>query len=201
MMRLLRKFGIFLATLAGIGIWLFSAAGDKQPDRVSLDKTPILSERTQINNPHPEMNWNAYSAATSAKPVTRTTKKLLPLPPRVIDYINTEYANSAVTRRALIQLANGWNEAIHDMNNASDAKAAGVHIAQGIACALNNDVLKKNGVSQQVMYDRIKSTRAVMLNSDAATRAYIHFQGLANGQFFEDSGYQPCNFDPEQAPN
>jgi len=119
-----------------------------------------------------------------------------PLPPRVTGFINTTYASSATTREALTQIAHGWSMAVNEVRSPQHAKAAGNAIAEGIACALHENVLDKAGVSPQEMLDRISATRAVMLDSEADTLAYIRFQSLAGGQYFQDPGSSSCRFDP-----
>ncbi len=122
-------------------------------------------------------------------------------PSRVTEHIAREYADSAVTREALTQIAYGWNQAVNDVHDPGDAKTAGDAIAKGIACALSARVLAKAGVDQQTMLDRIKGTRAVMLDTETDTLAYIRFQSLAGGQFFDDPGPASCGFNPTAMPN
>lgn len=124
-----------------------------------------------------------------------------PLPPRFTDYLAREYPNSAATRQALTQIAYGWSEAVNDVRGPQDAKLAGNDIARGIACALGPGVLARTGVDQQTMLDRIKAARAVMLDSDNDTTAYLRFQALAGGQYFDDPGAASCSFDPATLPN
>jgi hypothetical protein len=112
-----------------------------------------------------------------------------------------EYPNSAATRQALTQIAYGWSQAVNDVRGPQDAKLAGNEIAKGIACALGPGVLARTGVDQQTMLDRIKAARAVMLDSDNDTTAYLHFQALAGGQYFDDPGAASCSFDPATLPN
>ncbi len=141
------------------------------------------------------------------KPVLRhlvgfgAAPRTAPLPSRVIEHIASDYANSAVTREALTQIAYGWSQAIHDVHNPAEAKDAGNAIAKGIACALSQAVLAKSGVDQQAMLGRIKETRAVMLDTEADTQAYIRFQSLAGGQYFDDPGPRSCGFDPGSLQN
>lgn len=142
---------------------------------------------------------NSFSAAPPA--AARSRAPLPPLPDNVIEFIGREYGSSAVTRTALFQIAAGWNRAIHNVENASDAKTAGDAISRGIACALSRGVLERAGISPQAMIDRIDRTRGVMLGSREATQAYLHFQSLAGGQYFEDPGANPCGFDPGSLPH
>lgn len=137
--------------------------------------------------------------APIVSPPAATVHKPLPdprLPPRVTGFINTTYASSATTREALTQIAHGWNMAVNAVRSPQDAKVAGNAIAEGIACALHENVLDKAGVSPQEMLDRISATRAVMLDSETDTLAYIRFQSLAGGQYFQDPGPSSCGFDP-----
>ncbi|WP_247351413.1 hypothetical protein [Ralstonia pseudosolanacearum] len=124
-----------------------------------------------------------------------------PLPPRLTDYLAREYPNSAATRQVLTQIAYGWSQAVNDVRGPQDAKSAGNEIASGIACALSPSVLAKAGIDQQAMLDRIKAARAIMLDSDTDTTAYLRFQSLAGGQYFDDPGAESCSFDPAALPN
>lgn len=130
-----------------------------------------------------------------------TTLRAAAASPRVTEHIAREYADSAVTREALTQIAYGWNQAVNDVHDPGDAKIAGDAIAKGIACALSARVLAKAGIDQQTMLDRIKGTRAVMLDTETDTLAYIRFQSLAGGQFFDDPGPASCGFNPTAMPN
>nr|WP_311527211.1 hypothetical protein [uncultured Ralstonia sp.] len=123
------------------------------------------------------------------------------LPARVTDYLEREYPNSTATRQALTQIAYGWSQAVEEVHSAEGAKAAGDEIARGIACALGPDMLAKTGVDQQTMLDRIKAARAVMLDSENDTAAYLRFQSLAGGQYFNDPGPASCDFNASALPN
>ncbi|WP_367277799.1 hypothetical protein [Paraburkholderia sp.] len=128
--------------------------------------------------------------------MTQSSPPARPLPQRFNDYLAQEYANSAVTRQVLTQIAQGWSQAVNNVRDPQDAKRAGDEIAQGIACALGEDVLAKVNLDQQEMLDRIKAARAVMLDDESDTVAYLRFQSLAGGQFFDDPQARPCRFDP-----
>ncbi|AOJ70285.1 MULTISPECIES: hypothetical protein [Burkholderia] len=164
---------------------------------VSTDAAPAAAPAERAESTVPAAQANAFTAASSAAPRSAPP----PLPPRVAEYIAHEYANSAVTREALTQIAYGWSQAVNDVRDPADAKTAGDAIAKGIACALSARVLVKAGVDQQTMLDRIKGTRAVMLDTEADTLAYIRFQSLAGGQFFDDPGSASCGFNPTSMPN
>ncbi|ABC39301.1 hypothetical protein [Burkholderia thailandensis] len=164
---------------------------------VSTDAAPAAAPAEQTESTSSTALASAFAIASSATPRSAPP----PLPPRVAEYIAHEYANSAVTREALTQIAYGWSQAVNDVHDPGDAKTAGDAIAKGIACALSARVLVKAGVDQQTMLDRIKSTRAIMLDTEADTLAYIRFQSLAGGQFFDDPGPASCGFNPTSMPN
>jgi hypothetical protein len=160
---------------------------------------------------HPAANAVAASAPAAVQAATRFDTAAAsparpaapprPLPARVTAFIANQYPQSAATRAALTQIALGWSLAVNDVQSPADAKQAGNAIAQGIACALASGVLGKAGIDQQVMLDRIRDTRAVMLGTEADTLAYIRFQSLAGGQYFDDPGPSACSFDPSSLPN
>lgn len=154
---------------------------------------------SHIERPADAPMANTFSDAASSAAGQRRSPP--PLPARVTEYIAAEYANSAATREALMQIAYGWSQAIREVHNPADAKDAGNAIAKGIACALSQGVLGKSGVDQQAMLDRIKGARAVMLDTEADTQAYIRFQSLAGGQYFDDPGARSCSFDPSSLQN
>ncbi|OND83721.1 hypothetical protein AQ939_22305 [Burkholderia pseudomallei] len=150
---------------------------------VSTDAAPAAAPAGQTASAAPAALASAFTAASSAAPRSAPP----PLPPRVTEHIAREYADSAVTREALTQIAYGWNQAVNDVHDPGDAKTAGDAIAKGI--------------DQQTMLDRIKGTRAVMLDTETDTLAYIRFQSLAGGQFFDDPGPASCGFNPTAMPN
>ncbi|AJX82371.1 putative lipoprotein [Burkholderia pseudomallei 7894] len=164
---------------------------------VSTDAAPATAPAGQTASAAPAALASAFTAASSAAPRSAPP----PLPPRVTEHIAREYADSAVTREALTQIAYGWNQAVNDVHDPGDAKIASDAIAKGIACALSARVLAKAGIDQQTMLDRIKGTRAVMLDTETDTLAYIRFQSLAGGQFFDDPGPASCGFNPTAMPN
>ncbi|KVT78860.1 hypothetical protein WT25_20205 [Burkholderia territorii] len=156
---------------------------------------PVTRVERPVDTPMADNFTGASLAASKMQRIHR------PLPVRVTEHIASEYASSAATREALTQIAYGWDQAVLDVKNAVDAKNAGNAIAKGIACALSQPVLDKSGVNQQTMLGRIKDTRAVMLDTVAATQAYIRFQSLAGGQYFNDPGANSCDFDPSTLQN
>ncbi|KMW46711.1 hypothetical protein PQH03_19325 [Ralstonia insidiosa] len=196
-MRWQFKAGAILAAavLVFAGVRLFSAdAADAQPadpPRQAAAATPPSPAPAPAGTPPPQ-------AAPAHQPPPPPER---PLPPRFTDYLAREYPNSAATRQALTQIAYGWSQAVNDVRGPQDAKLAGNEIAKGIACALGPGVLARTGVDQQTMLDRIKAARAVMLDSDNDTTAYLHFQALAGGQYFDDPGAASCSFDPATLPN
>jgi len=196
-MRWQVKAGAILAAavLVFAGVRLLSAdAADAQPadpPRQAAAATPPSLAPAPAGAPPPQ-------AAPAYKPPPPPER---PLPPRFTDYLAREYPNSAATRQALTQIAYGWSEAVNDVRGPQDAKLAGNDIARGIACALGPGVLARTGVDQQTMLDRIKAARAVMLDSDNDTTAYLRFQSLAGGQYFDDPGAASCSFDPATLPN
>ncbi|AJW96722.1 MULTISPECIES: hypothetical protein [Burkholderia] len=166
---------------------------------VARETSASADRPTHIDPPADAPMANAFSGVSSS--AVGQGRPPPPLPARVTEHIATQYANSAVTREALTQIAQGWRQAIHEVHTPADAKEAGNAIAEGIACALSQGVLAKSGVDQQAMLDRIKNTRAVMLDTEADTQAYIRFQSLAGGQYFNDPGARPCRFDPSLRQN
>lgn len=196
-MRWQVKAGAILAAavLVFTGVRLFSAdaadATPADPPKPVAAATPALPASASASAPPPQ-------AAPAYKPPPPPER---PLPPRFTDYLAREYPNSAATRQALTQIAYGWSEAVNDVRGPQDAKLAGNDIARGIACALGQGVLARTGVDQQTMLDRIKAARAVMLDSDNDTTAYLRFQSLAGGQYFDDPGAASCSFDPATLPN
>lgn len=194
-MRWQVKAGAILATavLVFAGVRLFSADAADAHDAQPPDP---LKQAAAATPPAP----------TSAPPApltqaSRPAPPERPLPPRFTDYLAREYPSSAATRQALTQIAYGWSQAVNDVRGPQDAKLAGNAIAQGIACALGPGVLATTGVDQQTMLDRIKAARAVMLDNDSDTTAYLRFQALAGGQYFDDPGAAACSFDPATLPN
>jgi hypothetical protein len=115
--------------------------------------------------------------------------------------VYTTVLDGSVTTTVEFALEKSIPEAVNDVRGPQDAKLAGNEIAKGIACALGPGVLARTGVDQQTMLDRIKAARAVMLDSDNDTTAYLHFQALAGGQYFDDPGAASCSFDPATLPN
>lgn len=196
-MRWQFKAGAILAAavLVFAGVRLFSAdAADAQPadpPKQAAAATPPSPAPAPAGAPPPQ-------AAPAHKPPPPPER---PLPPRFTDYLAREYPNSAATRQALTQIAYGWSQAVNEVRGPQDAKLAGNEIAKGIACALGPGVLARTGVDQQTMLDRIKAARAVMLDSDSDTTAYLRFQSLAGGQYFDDPGAASCSFDPATLPN
>ncbi|WP_199032017.1 hypothetical protein [Ralstonia sp. ASV6] len=196
-MRWQFKAGAILAAavLVFAGVRLFSAdAADAQPadpPRQAAAATPPSPAPAPAGTPPPQ-------AAPAYKPPPPPER---PLPPRFTDYLAREYPNSAATRQALMQIAYGWSQAVNDVRGPQDAKLAGNEIAKGIACALGPGVLARTGIDQQTMLDRIKAARAVMLDNDSDTTAYLRFQALAGGQYFDDPGAASCSFDPAALPN
>ncbi|MGM3277140.1 hypothetical protein [Ralstonia sp. 24A2] len=196
-MRWQVKAGAILATavLVFAGVRLFSAdaadATPADPSRQAAAATPTSPAPTPAGVP-------PRQAAPAYKPPPPPER---PLPPRFTDYLAREYPNSAATRQALTQIAYGWSEAVNDVRGPQDAKLAGNDIARGIACALGPGVLARTGVDQQTMLDRIKAARAVMLDNDSDTTAYLRFQALAGGQYFDDPSAASCSFDPATLPN
>ncbi|CAJ0815731.1 hypothetical protein [Ralstonia flaminis] len=196
-MRWQFKAGAILAAavLVFAGVRLFSAdAADAQPadpPRQAAAATPPSPAPAPAGTPPTQ-------AAPAYKPPPPPER---PLPPRFTDYLAREYPNSAATRQALMQIAYGWSQAVNDVRGPQDAKLAGNEIAKGIACALGPGVLARTGIDQQTMLDRIKAARAVMLDNDSDTTAYLRFQALAGGQYFDDPGAASCSFDPAALPN
>ncbi|KHK54775.1 hypothetical protein PI87_14310 [Ralstonia sp. A12] len=196
-MRWQVKAGAILAAavLLFAGVRLFSAdaadAPPADPPKQAAAATPPSPAPTPASVQPPQ-------AAPAYKPPPPPER---PLPPRFTDYLAREYPNSAATRQALTQIAYGWSEAVNDVRGPQDAKLAGNDIARGIACALGPGVLARTGVDQQTMLDRIKAARAVMLDSESDTTAYLRFQSLAGGQYFDDPGAASCSFDPATLPN
>ena len=196
-MRWQVKAGAILAAaiLVFAGVRLFSAdAADAplaDPPKQAAAATPPSPAPTPASVQPPQ-------AAPADKPPPPPER---PLPPRFTDYLAREYPNSAATRQALTQIAYGWSQAVNDVRGPQDAKLAGNDIARGIACALGPGVLVRTGIDQQTMLDRIKSARAVMLDSESDTTAYLRFQSLAGGQYFDDPGAASCSFDPATLPN
>ncbi|WP_323119617.1 hypothetical protein [Burkholderia alba] len=178
-----------VAALAWAGVRLLSAGG-----------APAAAPPAQTAAAVPAGPLASGFSTDPAAPA-RSASPPRPLPPRVTRFIADEYAQSAATREALTQIAYGWSQAVNDVRDPADAKQAGDAIAKGIACALNAGVLNKAGVDQQVMLDRIRSTRAIMLDTEADTLSYIRFQSLAGGQYFDDPGPGACSFDPASLPN
>lgn len=196
-MRWQVKAGAILAAaiLVFAGVRLFSAdasdAPPADPPKQAAAATPPSPAPTPTRVQPPQ-------AAPADKPPPPPER---PLPPRFTDYLAREYPNSAATRQALTQIAYGWSQAVNDVRGPQDAKLAGNDIARGIACALGPGVLVRTGIDQQTMLDRIKSARAVMLDSESDTTAYLRFQSLAGGQYFDDPGAASCSFDPATLPN
>ena len=196
-MRWQFKAGAILAAaiLVFAGVRLFSAdAADAQPvdpPRQAAAATPPSPAPAPAGTPPPQ-------AAPAYKPPPPPERSL---PPRFTDYLARESPNSTATRQALTQIAYGWSEAVNDVRGPHDAKLAGNDIARGIACALGPGVLARTGVDQQTMLDRIKNARAVMLDNDSDTMAYLRFQSLAGCQYFDDPGAASCSFDPATLPN
>lgn len=199
-MRWQVKAGAVLATavLVLAGVRLFSADAADAPGAPSADPPKQAAAATVSTPPSP-----APTPASAPPPqaASRPPPPERPLPPRLTDYLAREYPNSAATRQALMQIAYGWSEAVNDVRGPQDAKLAGNDIARGIACALGPGVLATTGVDQQTMLDRIKAARAVMLDNDSDTTAYLRFQSLAGGQYFDDPGATSCSFDPATLPN
>ncbi len=198
-MRWQVKAGAILAAavLVFAGVRLFSAdtadahdASPPEPPKQAIAATPPSPAPTPANAP-----------SAPAIQANRPPPPERPLPPRFTDYLTREYPNSAATRQALTQIAYGWSQAVNDVRGPQDAKLAGNAIASGIACALGPGVLARTGVDQQTMLDRIKAARAVMLDNDSDTVAYLRFQSLAGGQYFDDPGAAACSFDPATLPN
>ncbi|WP_321946041.1 hypothetical protein [Burkholderia cenocepacia] len=175
------------------GIWMIVQGLDRSSIRVTQATETIAASR-----PSAHLADHFTLASAPAGPVHRT---LPPIPSRVADYIAREYAQSAVTRAVITQITLGWNQAIHNAGDARTAHAAGNTIAQGIACAMSTAVLVRAGITPQEMIDRIMSTRSVMLDSEADSREYLHFQSLASGQVFDDSSPNTCRFNPTTMPN
>jgi hypothetical protein len=181
------------AVLIWVGIRIF--ADGRALEFEVKSPTPAASDA-----PAPLANeFYAFSPGTPAAAARPPPSH--PLPPRVVAYMEDEFAHSAVTREALTQIAYGWSRAIHDVQDPRDAKMAGDAIAEGIACALNASVLAKAGFDELTMLDRITNTRAVMLDTEADTLAYIRFQSLAGGQYFDDPGSDSCRFNPAALSN
>lgn len=195
-MRWQYKAGAILAVAALVlaGARLFSADAADVPPPAPPRQTASAAPVT------PATSAPAAPVASAAPTSQAPPPPERPLPPRLTDYLAREYPNSAATRQALTQIAYGWSQAI-DVRTAQDAKSAGNEIAKGIACALGPGVLAKTGVDQQVMLDRIKAARAVMLDNEDDTVAYLRFQSLAGGQYFDDPGAASCSFDPATLPN
>ncbi len=191
--------GAILATavLVFAGVRLFSADAADVRD-TPPPAPPRQAAATTPPSPAPTPASAPPALATQAN---RPPPPERPLPPRFTDYLAREYPNSAATRQALTQIAYGWSQAVNDVRSPQDAKLAGNAIAGGIACALGPGVLATTGIDQQTMLDRIKAARAVMLDNDADTVAYLRFQSLAGGQYFDDPGAASCTFDPATLPN
>ncbi|AOK28126.1 hypothetical protein WS67_14500 [Burkholderia singularis] len=168
---------------------------------VRIASTDAASSTGPAAHPQPASPAQVANAFSAASAAASRGAPPPPLPPRVTEYIAREYANSVSTREALTQIARGWSQAVNNVHSPADAKVAGDAIAQGIACALSPGVLTKAGVDPQTMLDRIKSTRAIMLDTEADTLAYIRFQSLAGGQYFNDPGPASCSFNPASLPN
>ncbi|WP_426399816.1 hypothetical protein ACN9M1_17390 [Ralstonia sp. R-29] len=192
-MRWQVKAGAILATavLVFAGVRLFSAGAADAHDAPPPDP-PKRAAAATPPSPLPTPASAPLAPPTQANP---------PLPPRFTEYLAREYPNSAATRQALTQIAYGWSQAVNNVRGPQDAKLAGDAIASGIACALGPGVLATTGVDQQTMLDRIKNARAVMLDNDSDTTAYLRFQALAGGQYFDDPGAAACSFDPATLPN
>ncbi|AJY64517.1 hypothetical protein [Burkholderia glumae] len=184
------KYFVAAGLAAGVLVWFFSG--------MARDASTSAGQAAPAARPAAAPMASRFSGTSSASAPRRAPP---PLPSRVIEHIASDYANSAVTREALTQIAYGWSQAIHDVHNPAEAKDAGNAIAKGIACALSQAVLAKSGVDQQAMLGRIKETRAVMLDTEADTQAYIRFQSLAGGQYFDDPGPRSCGFDPGSLQN
>ncbi|WP_439893980.1 hypothetical protein ACS7SF_20535 (plasmid) [Ralstonia sp. 25C] len=192
-MRWQVKAGAILATavLVFAGVRVFSAGAADAHDAPPPDP-PKRATAATPPSPVP---------APASAPPAQSAQANPPLPPRFTEYLAREYPNSAATRQALTQIAYGWSQAVHNVRGPQDAKLAGDAIARGIACALGPGVLATTGVDQQTMLDRIKAARAVMLDNDSDTTAYLRFQALAGGQYFDDPGAASCGFDPATLPN
>ncbi len=123
------------------------------------------------------------------------------LPDHIEQYIDKEFADSAVTRQGMRQLAHGWMQAVETVHDKESARQAGQQIANAIACLMNPIVMNKARTTPQDMHRRIMQTRAEALATEERTLAYFNFQNHANGLYFDDPGEKSCQFSPQAAAN
>lgn len=114
------------------------------------------------------------------------------VPESMKEWLALRYASNPPLHKAMLQLATGWAQAIHDAHDEASAYQAGENIARAIACVMSPSVLESSGQDQQWAYDQIITARAEMLSKPAHSDAYIRFQELAGGQFFSDPGPSAC---------
>jgi len=198
--------------LAGLGYWLISILAVEESD------TPAANQALEAPRAGNAGTSAAYAAAAAASASGNPFQRLPPspfaatdqtdvdenhdgIPDRVNRYIEQEYKDSAVTRRAFTQLASAWGEALNKVRDPESAKAAGEKISQGIGCVLSQAVISKGKTDFDSMQDRILKTRAKMLANEANTQAYLRFQELASGQYFKDPGTSSCAFETGQFAN
>ena len=122
------------------------------------------------------------------------------VPDEMQQWLAARYGSNPPLHQAMLQLAAGWAEAINEAHDQASAHRAGVRIARAIACVMAPATLESSGQDQQWAYDQIMTARAEMLSRPADSDAYIRFQGLAAGQFFDDPGATACATAPATPP-
>lgn len=116
------------------------------------------------------------------------------LPDDLDRHIATEYANAPAARRAIVELAHGWMDAVNEVHDVAAARQVGGRIARGIACMLSPAVTEEAGVDVLEMRNRMLETRAQALGTPARTEGYLRFQHYADGLYFDDPGENSCDF-------
>jgi hypothetical protein len=176
--------GLLLAWL----LWLSTATEAAAPTAVPASNTTPAANTAVLPLP-----------AIPAMPVAATPPARA-IPDAMQQWLAARYGSNPPLHQAMLQLAAGWAEAINEAHDQASAHRAGVRIARAIACVMAPATLESSGQDQQWAYDQIMTARAEMLSRPADSDAYIRFQGLAAGQFFDDPGATPCATAPATPP-
>lgn len=168
---------------------LWPAAPDAAPEPAP-QASPAAAAATAAALPLPAIPATPVAATRPAKAV----------PDEMQQWLAARYGSNPPLHQAMLQLAAGWAEAIHQAHDQASAHRAGVRIARAIACVMAPATLESSGQDQQWAYDQIMTARAEMLSRPADSDAYIRFQGLAAGQFFDDPGATACATAPATPP-